>query len=79
MHEYRSSAAYSATTLIMAYTLIEVPFEFTAALVRAISRLTDRIESENLPAVCYFRELSRRLHATNLENPADERGCGDAN
>ncbi|KAF7306405.1 Pleiotropic drug resistance proteins (PDR1-15), ABC superfamily [Mycena indigotica] len=32
MHEYRSSAAYSVTTMILAYSLMEVPFQFLAAL-----------------------------------------------
>ncbi|KAK7064707.1 pleiotropic drug resistance protein, ABC superfamily [Favolaschia claudopus] len=36
MHEYRSSAAYSCTTLILAYTLIELPSQIFAALLYAI-------------------------------------------
>ncbi|KAJ7151563.1 P-loop containing nucleoside triphosphate hydrolase protein [Mycena filopes] len=36
MHEYRSSAAYSCTTLILAYSLMEIPFQFVAALLYAV-------------------------------------------
>nr|GAT46076.1 ABC transporter protein [Mycena chlorophos] len=36
MHEYRSSAAYSVTTMILAYTLMEVPFQFLAALLYGV-------------------------------------------
>ncbi|KAJ7642282.1 P-loop containing nucleoside triphosphate hydrolase protein [Mycena rosella] len=36
MHEYRSSAAYSCTTLILAYSLMEIPFQFLAALIYAV-------------------------------------------
>ncbi|KAJ7356761.1 P-loop containing nucleoside triphosphate hydrolase protein [Mycena albidolilacea] len=36
MHEYRSSAAYSCTTLILAYTLMELPSQIFAALLYAI-------------------------------------------
>jgi len=36
MHEYRSSAAYSCTTLILAYSLMEIPFQFLAALLYAV-------------------------------------------
>ncbi|KAJ7275585.1 P-loop containing nucleoside triphosphate hydrolase protein [Mycena haematopus] len=36
MHEYRSSAAYSCATLILAYTLIELPSQIVAALLYAV-------------------------------------------
>ncbi|KAF8213711.1 P-loop containing nucleoside triphosphate hydrolase protein [Mycena galopus ATCC 62051] len=36
MHEYRSSAAYSCTTLILAYTLMELPSQIFAALLYAV-------------------------------------------
>ncbi|KAF7367373.1 Pleiotropic drug resistance proteins (PDR1-15), ABC superfamily [Mycena sanguinolenta] len=36
MHEYRSSAAYSCTTLILAYTLIELPSQIFAAILYAV-------------------------------------------
>ncbi|KAJ7748491.1 P-loop containing nucleoside triphosphate hydrolase protein, partial [Mycena maculata] len=36
MHEYRSSAAYSCTTLILAYSSMEIPFQFLAALLYAV-------------------------------------------
>ncbi|KAJ7456457.1 P-loop containing nucleoside triphosphate hydrolase protein [Mycena latifolia] len=36
MHEYRSSAAYSCTTLILAYSLMEIPFQFLAALLYGV-------------------------------------------
>ncbi|KAF7367371.1 ABC transporter protein [Mycena sanguinolenta] len=36
MHEYRSSAAYSCTTLILAYTLIELPSQIFAAMLYGV-------------------------------------------
>ncbi|KAJ6569618.1 P-loop containing nucleoside triphosphate hydrolase protein [Mycena capillaripes] len=36
MHEYHSSAAYSCTTLILAYTLMEAPFQLLAALLYTV-------------------------------------------
>ncbi|KAJ6501512.1 P-loop containing nucleoside triphosphate hydrolase protein [Mycena vitilis] len=36
MHEYRSSAAYSCTTFILAYTLMEAPFQLLAALLYGV-------------------------------------------
>ncbi|KAJ7171842.1 P-loop containing nucleoside triphosphate hydrolase protein [Mycena crocata] len=36
MHEYHSSAAYSCTTLILAYSLMEIPFQFLASLLYAV-------------------------------------------
>ncbi|KAJ7071333.1 P-loop containing nucleoside triphosphate hydrolase protein [Mycena amicta] len=36
MHEYRSSAAYSVTTMILAYSLMEIPFQFIAALLYGV-------------------------------------------
>ncbi|KAJ6626947.1 P-loop containing nucleoside triphosphate hydrolase protein [Mycena sp. CBHHK59/15] len=36
MHEYHSSAAYSCATLILAYSLMEIPFQFFASLLYAV-------------------------------------------
>ncbi|KAF7319864.1 ABC transporter domain-containing protein [Mycena kentingensis (nom. inval.)] len=36
MHEYRSSAAYSTATLMLAYSLMEIPFQFAASLLYGV-------------------------------------------
>ncbi|KAJ7630445.1 P-loop containing nucleoside triphosphate hydrolase protein [Roridomyces roridus] len=36
MHEYRTSAAYSTTTFILAYSLMEIPFQFLASLLYTV-------------------------------------------
>ncbi|KAJ7293859.1 P-loop containing nucleoside triphosphate hydrolase protein [Mycena rebaudengoi] len=36
LHEYRSSAAYSPATLILSYSILEVPLEFAASLLFAV-------------------------------------------
>ncbi|KAJ7226045.1 P-loop containing nucleoside triphosphate hydrolase protein, partial [Mycena pura] len=53
MHEYRSSAAYSVTTLILAYSLMEIPFQFIASLVSVCRTMNIAVGMQSNPRI-YF-------------------------
>jgi hypothetical protein len=59
MHEYRSSAAYSCTTLILAYTLMELPSQIFAALV-SYSLVSDLPNADDNQLYAVFVSCSSR-------------------